>query len=133
MHTTNYANTFIKVAEDYALDVAKTEIKPDTIGALQLAILTAKPYEITSDDLLFEVFTIRNNIAQSESANKRAAFFSKPQACLRASPLVKTLGYGIHHNEQSKIAAFAIESEQYCALLQGENIKKVAGMRSKRA
>jgi len=52
---------------------------------------------------------------------------------LRCSPLVKTLGYGIHHNAQSKIAAIAIESQEYRELLADDSVNKVAGMRSKKA
>lgn len=75
---------------------------------------------------------MRHNISQNDEL-ARADFFARPLACLRCSPIVKTLGYGIHHDENSKIAAFAIDSDEYKNLLNDNNIKKVTGMRSKRA
>lgn len=131
MHSTNYSNTFISVASDYSLSVAKTDPKEGTIGAHQLAAIIEKPYQMTSDDLLFMVYAQRNGIS-GDDQTAREAFFAKPQACLRASPLVKTLGFGVHHDESAKIAAFAIESERYSELLNDQTINKVAGMRSKK-
>lgn len=132
MNTTNYKNTLITVAIDYTAPVAKTNIRAGTIGALQLEILLANPYQMTSDDLLFEVFALRNKLSDSERAAAREKFFTKPQSCLRASPLVKSMGYGVHHDDDEKIAAFPIESEEYKALLKNPEVKKTAGMRSKR-
>jgi hypothetical protein len=133
IHSTNYTNTLITVAPDCNLEIAKSNPKPDSVAGMQLAMLAQKPYSLTSDDLLFEVFSIRNSLPESDKPLARAAMFSKPQACLRCSPLVKTLGYGIHHNAQSKIAAIAIESQEYRELLADDSVNKVAGMRSKKA
>ncbi len=130
-HSTNYTNTLITVAGDYKHDHAIIA-KQGTIGALQLDLISKKPYQITSDDLLFSIHSARNNLDEND-ANQRNQFFAKPMACLRASPLVKTLGYGVHHDENSKIAVFPIESADYKSLLEDNNIQKVAGMRSKRA
>lgn len=128
--TTNYSNAFITIASDYKFETSKAA-KEGTIGAMQLDLLLKNPYTLTSDDLIFTVFANRNEIA-SDDLKARELFFAKPQACLRASPLVKTMGYGIHHNENSKIAVFPIESAEYKSLLNDENIKKYSGMRSKR-
>ncbi len=130
-HSTNYTNTFITVAGDYKYDHAKPA-KEGTIGALQLDLILQNPYRLSSDDLLFSIHAMRNTLDESNIALKDA-FFAKPMACLRASPLVKTMGYGIHHDENSKIAVFPIESADYKGLLEDNNIQKVAGMRSKRA
>ena len=132
MNTTNYKNTLITVAIDYTAPFAKTNIRAGTIGALQLELLLGSPYLMTSDDLLFEVFALRGKISDADRPAAREKFFQKPQACLRASPLVKSMGYGIHHDENEKIAAFPIESEEYKALLKNPDVKKTAGMRSKR-
>lgn len=133
MHSTNYKNTFIFVASDYPLPIAKSNPKPESIGDLQLKTLQANPYQLTSDDLLFAVYARRNEIPDDELEIAREAFFAKPQACLRASPLVKTMGYGVHHNENSKIAIYPLESDEYRKLSNDEKIAKTAGMRSKRA
>ena len=132
MNTTNYKNTLITVAIDYTAPTAKTNIRAGTIGALQLELLQAAPYQMTSDDLLFEVYALRNKLAEPERAAAREKFFNKSQACLRSSPLVKSMGYGIHHDDEGKIAVFPIESEEYKALLKNPDVKKTAGVRSKR-
>lgn len=129
--STNYQNTFITIAPDYIFDHAKPP-KDKTIGAIQLDLILQNPYGMTSDELLFETHAIKNQIDISNPLAK-AEFFEKSLACLRCSPLVKTLGYGVHHDENCKIAAFPIESDEYKRLLQDDNIKKTHGMRSKRA
>lgn len=129
-HSTNYTNTLITVSSDYSFDHAKPA-KEGTIGALQLDAINKAPYSMTSDDLLFS--TQCQKLGMENNETNRAAFFAKPQACLRASPLVKTLGYGVHHDKNSKIAVFPIESEEYKSLLSDETIVKKPGMRSKRA
>jgi Family of unknown function (DUF6157) len=131
LHSTNYNNCFILVASDYVYDFARFP-KEGTIGALQLDLVQQNPYKYTSDDLLFMVHAIRNDISQDDKSAHNS-FFAKPQACLRASPLVKTLGFGVHHDENSKIAVFPIESADYKRLLNDKNTKKVLGMRTKRA
>ncbi|MBN8646943.1 MAG: hypothetical protein J0L55_03240 [Caulobacterales bacterium] len=130
-HSTNYTNTLITVSGDYKYDHAVIA-KSGTIGAIQLDFIVNNPYQMTSDDLLFSVHALRNKLNEND-ANLKNEFFDKPLACLRASPLVKTLGYGIHHDQNSKIAVFPIESADYKGLLEDNNIQKVAGMRSKRA
>ena len=67
-----------------------------------------------------------------EVAGSREAFFAKPQACLRASPLVKQFGWGIHHDAEGRVALLAIESEAYRTLLDDPAVRKTPGMRSKR-
>ncbi len=53
-------------------------------------------------------------------------------ACFRASPLVKNYGWGIHYNDQGKIAIYDVKSEIYNQLLNQDKITKLKGMRSKR-
>ena len=87
----------------------------------------------TSDDLLFEVHALRQGIAAKDRKPAREAFFAKPQACLRASPLVKQFGWGLHHDADAKVAAYGVDSEAYRELSARADLKIVAGMRSKRA
>lgn len=89
-------------------------------------MLASKPYHYTSDDIVYASNGKRRNI-------RRDAFFSKGQACLRASPLSKRYGWGIHSNAEGKIAIYAIGSEQYDKYLHDKNLKQLKGVRSKRA
>ena len=136
IHTTNYQNTFIEVAED--CPVAHGEIPPlkpgkETVANLQFDLIAKNPYQFTSDDVMFQVFAIRNDLSEQEFAKARKEFFSKGQACLRSSPLGKRYGWGVHHNEEGKVALFGMETEEYQRLSGDTNVKKVKAMRSKRS
>ncbi len=132
-HTTNYYNTFIEVAPDYELGsfqipVAKNDKK--TIAIMQYEMLAKNPYRFTSDDVLFQVYADKNELTKAEYATARAAFFSKGQACLRASPLTKKQGFGIHANAEGKIALVGLGTKEYDALLANKMVNKVKAMRS---
>ena len=133
MHTTNYRNAFITVSPDTNARDARVPDRPGTIAALQYALLIAHPYAMTSDDLIFEVHAVRNSIDEATRQDARTQFFSRGQACLRSSPLVKQFGWGIHHDDCGRIALVAIGSPDYEALLERSDVSVVPGMRSKRA
>lgn len=135
LHTTNYSDTFIEVADDCPISQGETppsKGKNPSVAELQFQMLHQHPYEYTSDDLLFQVFADRNDLTEEEYAEARTKFFSKGQACLRASPLAKRYGWGVHHNADGKIAIFGNESEAYQKFLRDQQVKKVKAMRSKR-
>lgn len=62
----------------------------------------------------------------------REQFFSKPKACFRASPLVKKFGWGIHYDQEGKIAIYGVNSVEYQQFLDNDQIQKRKGMRSQR-
>jgi len=132
MKTTNYADTFIAVSADCPAAAGEAPAKPGSVAALQLELLQAQPYGLTSDELLFEVHARRHGIAADDRAAARAAFFAKPKACLRASPLVKKHGWGLHHDGEGRVAAYRRESDAYRELSLRTDLKQVAGMRSAR-
>ncbi len=135
MHSTNYENTFIEVAEDCP---AETGIKPPrkgdkkTVANLQFEMLVDHPYEYTSDDVLFTVYADRKEIPRSDLRSAREDFFSKGQSCFRASPLTKRYGWGIHANENGKIAMYGMETREYKKMLSDKAVQKVKAMRSSR-
>jgi hypothetical protein len=138
-HTTNYSNTFITVAPD---STAKTGTAPPEAATPTLArrafrLIMDHPYRYTSDDVLFAVYAERTQIPENKRKATRIAFFSKPQACLRASDLCKKYGWGIHHDEKGRIAIYPIASAEYATLsagkdLSGRTIVVKSAMRSKR-
>lgn len=130
--TTNYVDTFITVSPDSRVETALVPAKAGSIAQIQHQLLVAQPYRFTSDELLFEVHAIRNGIAPGDRQRARTAFFAKPQACLRASPLVKQFGWGLHHDAGSRVAAYGIETDAYRELGSGKGLRIVAGMRSHR-
>jgi hypothetical protein len=124
MHSTNYRNTLITVSGDCPVTAAAA--KGGTIAERQFARLSAAPYAMTSDELLLAVESERKGAVTAE------AFFARPQACLRASPLVKKHGYGLHHDAEGRVALVAMESPDYARLLADPAIAKRPGMRSLR-
>jgi hypothetical protein len=135
MHTTNYFNTFIEIAED--CPTSQGEMPPikgekRTVANLQFDMLYDKPYQYTSDEVLFSVYATRKDIAKRDWEEEKEIYFSKGQPCFRASPLTKRYGWGIHSNEEGKIAMYGAETKMYQQLLGDTSIKKVKAMRSKR-
>lgn len=135
MKTTNYFNTFIEVAED--CPATHGEVPPvkgsKSVANLQFEMLHGHPFEYTSDDVLFAVFAERNQIPQEELAEQRTLFFAKGQPCFRASPLTKRYGWGVHSNDQGKIALFGVDTEAYQDLVTNNSIVKKKAMRASRA
>lgn len=135
IHTTNYFNVFIEVAEDCPVEMAL--VPPQkvnaTIAELQYKLISKNPYQYTSDDVVFEVFSRKNDFSESEKQEERLKFFSKGQPCLRCSTLAKKYGFGFHHDSQGKVALYPIESKEYKDFLSSESLTKIKAMRSKKA
>lgn len=135
VHTTNYFDTFIQVAEDTKTACGiKPPSKGDkkTIAERQYDLIAKHPYQYTSDDILFQVFADRNDLAEAEHEQVRAQFFSKGQACFRASPLTKTYGFGVHCDSEGRIAIYGAETAEYEKFVADPNLKKVKAMKSSR-
>jgi Family of unknown function (DUF6157) len=131
MHTTNYYNTLIEIAEDCPLaqaEVPSQKGDSKSVANYQFDMIMAHPYQYTSDEVIFSIHAEPHNLG-----DERAAFFSKGQACLRASPLGKRYGWGIHHNAEGKVALFPADSEEYAQFVADDSVKKVKAMRSKKA
>lgn len=140
MHTTNCFNTFIQVAEDCP---ARTGEEPPlragkpTVARLQYVMIAQAPYKYTSDDVIFATsapgreFDVKDTKTQKHAA--REAFFSRGQACMRASSLGKRFGWGVHADSEGRIAIYAIDSKRYQALVRDPKLTQVRAMRSKRA
>ncbi len=95
MATTNYYHTLIEVAEDCpatAGEAPPVRGGKKSVAALQFELLVDRPYELTSDDVLFAVFAARQEVAEADLAEERARFFARGQPCFRASP--KTARFG---------------------------------------
>lgn len=135
-HSTNYYNTLITVAEDSKAKEAYIPEKKEgkvTIANLQYDLLQNSNHNMTSDDLLFEIHAIRKDILDMDKKQERDHYFSKGQACLRTSPLCKTYGWAIFHDDNGKISLINPNSAKYEELLLNDNIKKIPAMRSSKA
>ena len=136
VHTTNYHNTFIEIAEDCPVDFGEIPApKGDSksIAQLQLEMLLDNPYKYDSDDIIYTVFAQRKEIPSHEWEAERATFFSKGQPCLRASPITKRHGWGVHANADGKIAIYGADTQDYQRFLSDPTVTKVKAMRTKKA
>jgi len=125
--TTNYYETFIAVADDCPVEqgVIPPSKEPKSIAQIEYEMVIDHPYRYTSDDVLYAANGQRRGISREE-------FFSKGQACFRASPLCKRYGWGVHADKEGRIALYALESEEYKRCMQDDRLKQVKAMRSKR-
>ena len=135
MHSTNYYDAFIEVAEDCA---AKEGMEPPvrksgkTVANLEYELISKNPYKFTSDEIKFKVHAVRNDVPKTDYAKEKQRYFSKGQACFRASPLTKNYGWGVHSNSDGKVAIYGIGTKEYEKLRKDKSIKTVKAMRSKR-
>jgi hypothetical protein len=132
MHSTNYFNAFILVADDCPAKEGKmppVKAEAKTIANLQFEMLYERPYQYTSDEVLFDVYTRRKKLLPEAIEQARAQYFSKGQPCFRASPLTKQYGWGMHANSAGKIAIFGVESTEYQNFLENDGLRKIKAMR----
>lgn len=131
----NYYSTFIQVAPDSKVAEGTVPVARGgkrTVALIQYELLTADPYRFTQAELLFETLVQQKGIPESERAAAWEAFWAKPQACIRASPLPKQFGWGVHFNAEGRVALFGVESEEYRRFSQSD-LTQLKAMRSSRA
>lgn len=132
-HTTNYYSTFLEVSEDcpiFESEIPKEKAGNKSVALLQFEMISHNPYKFTSDEVLFHIYAMRNDLPANES--NREDFFSKGQPCFRASPLTKRYGWGIHFDENSKMALYNLDSPEYQKLKSDNSLKHVKAMRNKK-
>ena len=133
------ANQFIEVAPDCPLKQAVVPQKKgakQSIATIEYELLSKKPYAYTLQELKFATHVQHKQIPPLELRTQRKQimqeFMAKPYACMRASPLTKTYGWGAHYNAEGKIAIYAVGSKDYLRLVEDESIRKFSALRSKR-
>ena len=133
IHTTNYYDSFIEIADDCVATTGEIPpVKADakSIATIQFELVKKNPYRFTSDDILFQVHAERNDLTKSELTKAREVYFSKGQPCLRTSPLTKRYGWGVHFNKEGKIALFGAETAEYKKFAKDKNLKVIKAMKS---
>lgn len=132
IHTTNYIDTFIEVAEDTKVDCGtKPPIKDKkTVAEMQYDLIANHPYQYTSDDVLFHVYAERNDVILEDYKQEREQFFSKGQPCFRASSLTKNYGFGVHYDSTGRMAIYGMESPEYQKYSADNQVKKLKAMKS---
>lgn len=131
----NYYNTLIQVAPDCPVAASYLPVERGgrrTVALIQYELLLEQPYQLTQAELLFEVFAQQKSIPAAEREAAWEAFWAKPQACMRASPLPKQYGFGIHFDEQGRGALCPMESAEYQRFSEA-GLTILKAMRSSRA
>ncbi|GIP54042.1 MULTISPECIES: DUF6157 family protein [Paenibacillus] len=137
----SYTNTFIRVSPDCPAEtgivpVSAKESKP--VHVIQYELLTEHPYKFDYPALLFETHIrhkqISAEVIQEREQEIRDDLFSKKHACLRASALPKKYGWGVHYDENGKIAIYGMDSHEYKRFTESADgsIQVLNGMRSRR-
>lgn len=120
----HWTNMFVAVAPDCPVEtgvvpVSKREGKPAHI--IQYELLADHPYQYTFEEQLFEVYFKHKgydpDMPEAERKRLRDELLAKSHPCMRASQLPKKFGWGVHYNDEGKIAIYAMESEAYQMLL----------------
>lgn len=133
--TTNYYNAFISIAEDCPASSGENPHRgapAPTIATLQFDMLVSSPYVFTSDDVLFTVFATRSGVLEDQLQVERDKFFSKGQPCLRSSPLPKRYGWGVHSDDEGRIAIYPVNSAEYEAFTTDPSLRQLKALASKR-
>jgi peptidoglycan hydrolase-like protein with peptidoglycan-binding domain len=134
-HTTNTPNTFVRLAGDSPVTAAQIpplKASGPTAANIQYDMVLNHPYKYSSDDVIFEVYAQKQDIARSERAAAREAFFAKGQPCMRASALTKRYGWGVHSDPEGKIALVPAGTPEYEQFAAREDLKQVQAMRTSR-
>lgn len=134
----NYSDTFIKVAPDCPAQTAIVSqargAKP-TLALIHFQLIGSAPYAYTHDDVLWLGHARHKELKADEATlEARAAFFSKPQPCLRTSALAKSFGWSLHFNAEGKVALYPVQSEEYRRFASGDEsrLKVIHAMRNRR-
>ncbi len=135
----NYYDTLIAVADDSPVDhsvVPTPRAGKPTVAVVQYEMLADNPHTLTQEDVLFESWLARQDLPQDslDKARMRKEFFSKPQACLRSSPLPKKYGWGLLFDHHGRVALLPMEPPDYQRLVTGTNprVTVLKALRSRR-
>jgi hypothetical protein len=135
----SYKNTFIRVSTDCPVDraivpVSTRPAKPAHL--IQYELLSQAPYRYNHEELLFEVYIRHKQIPEEVLQERRQELweelFSKPHPCLRASALPKKYGWGVHYDEQGKIAIYGMDSPEYQRFTASSDVQLLHAMRTSR-
>ncbi|PZS20400.1 MAG: hypothetical protein DLM57_01420 [Pseudonocardiales bacterium] len=132
-----YHDTLIAVAGDCP---ATTGVAPQlrdgrrTVAVLHFELIGSSPYALTQEDVLFQTWLAQQNPAPAgDLAALREQFFDQPRACLRASPLPKRYGWGVHFDAAGRTALHAVDSAEYAALADRDAAAVLPAFRARRA
>jgi hypothetical protein len=132
----DYAETLIAVAGDRR--AATGAIPPEraagpTVASTQYAILTAaRTVGRRGRSARILSAGSPHDVSETEFSRLREEYFARPRACLRASPLSKTFGWGVHFDADGRVTLHAVDSPEYAQLSIDPSLTQLRAMRSSR-
>ena len=106
-----------------------------TIARIEYELISSRPYQLTQEEVQFEVHVQRLGLDAQEVKARLSQIwselFSKPMACMRTSPLPRSYGWGLHFNEEGKVALVGVETEEYERLSRDGALVHTSAMRNK--
>ena len=135
MHTTDYFDTFIAVAEDCPVDAAEvpTAKSAPTIASLHHDLIAAAPYALTSDEVIFETFAIRSAIPDDERDAARGASSRRVSRVCAPRPWANATGGARTMTAKVGSPSFAVGTPEYERLAKDASLTQTRAMRSRRA
>ncbi|SDP61289.1 DUF6157 family protein [Desulforhopalus singaporensis] len=112
----------ITISEDSPTTTSIIPENDGTLPYLKYEILISNPYCYTELEFFKEVHHVKRNKPHLKIDSYR----------LRRMHLPKRFGWGVHINEQKKIAIIPCESAQYQKLLEDESVKKLGAYRNQK-
>jgi hypothetical protein len=133
-----YSNTFIAVAEDCPATTGRIPAERTggpTVARVQYCMLAGAPGHWTQEDVQLASspgVRGRDNLSEVELGLLRREYFARPRACLRASPLPKAFGWGLHYDTEGHITLFAVDSDEYAKHRNNPALTQLRALRSSR-
>ncbi|USB31909.1 DUF6157 family protein [Paenibacillus sp. YPG26] len=116
----SYTNTFIVVAPDCPVTASKIPVSSrakKTAYEIEFDLLSGNPYRYNEKELIYEIHIRHKELEEAYVLNHAdeiwEELFRKPHPCLRASQLPKKYGWGIHYNEEGRIAIYGMDTAEY--------------------
>jgi hypothetical protein len=110
---TGYVNAFITTAPDCPLAVGTVPTHAMSIAGIEHSLLLDCPYEYMAHELIIDVHRRHKRVDDVELEDFKALLFTKSHACMRLSMLTKRWGWGVHYNEQGRMALYGAETDEY--------------------
>jgi Family of unknown function (DUF6157) len=127
-----YENAFITLARDCPVAAGFVPRKAMSIAGLEHALLIGDPYKHNASDLILAVHRRHKHVGDAEVDEFKAFLFAKSHVCMRLSMLPKRWGWGVHYNEQGRMALYGAETEEYQQFATRPDLRVMAARPSRR-
>jgi hypothetical protein len=129
---TGYTNAFVTIAPDCPVAAGTVPRQPMSIAGLEHALLAGNPYHYAAHDLILDVHRRHKNVGDSELDEFRAVLFAKSHPCMRLSMLTKRWGWGVHYDDQGRMALYGAETPEYRRFALRSDLRVMAARPSRR-